>query len=184
MTYINEHGRPEPPIAGNELDTFLGSLERQRMIFAWKCGGLDAAGLSTAVGASTMTLGGLLKHLALVEDEYFTVRLLGRDRVAPWDAIDWDADSDWEWHSAAHDTPEQLMSLWEQAVGRSRAAVAQVLADGDLDHLAPFKNRRGQSPPLRRILIDMIEEYSRHVGHADLIRESVDGLTGEEEPRP
>ncbi len=102
--------------------------------------------------------------------------------MAPWDAIDWDADNDWEWHSAADDTPQQLMSLWEQAVERCRAAVAQVLADGDIDHVAPFKNRRGQSPTLRRILIDMIEEYSRHVGHADLIREAVDGLTGEEQP--
>jgi hypothetical protein len=182
VTYINERGRPEPPIAGNEVNTFLGSLERQRMIFAWKCGGLDAAGLSTTVGASTMTLGGLLKHLALVEDEYFTVRLLGLDQVAPWDAVDWDADSDWEWHSAADDTPEQLMTLWEQAVERSRAAVTQVLANGDLDYLAPFKTRRGESPKLRRILIDLIEEYARHVGHADLIRESVDGLTGEDPP--
>ena len=55
----------------------VGSLERQRTIFAWKCGGLDTAGLRATVGPSTMTLGGLLKHMALVEDEYFSSRLPG-----------------------------------------------------------------------------------------------------------
>jgi len=70
--------RAEPPVAGDETTTMLGSQERQRAIFAWKCGGLDAAGLNATVGASSMTMGGLLKHLALVEDEYFTRRLLGR----------------------------------------------------------------------------------------------------------
>jgi hypothetical protein len=98
-------GRPGPPVAGDETATLLGSLDRQRAIFAWKCGGLDAAGLRATAAASSMTLGGLLKHLALVEDEYFSHRLLGRDPGPPWDAVDWDADPDWEWHSAAADPP-------------------------------------------------------------------------------
>ena len=55
--------RPGPPVAGDETATLIGSLERMRAIFAWKCGGLDSAGLSTKVGVSSMTLGGLLKHL-------------------------------------------------------------------------------------------------------------------------
>jgi hypothetical protein len=173
----------EAPIAGTELETMLGSLERQRAIFAWKCGGLDSAGLSASHPPSTMTLGGLVKHLALCEDEYFTRRLLGAELGTPWDAVNWDTDSEWEWHSAADDTPEQLYALWQDSVERSRAAVANALDQGGLDHSAQYKNSRGESPSLRRILIDMIEEYGRHAGHADLIRESVDGLTGEDPPR-
>jgi uncharacterized damage-inducible protein DinB len=182
MTEAGEQRRPEPPIAGDETATLLGALERERATLAWKCGGLDAAGLTATVGASSMTLGGLLKHLALVEDEYFSVRLLGREPGPPWDAVDWDADPDWEWHSAARDTPEQLMTLWQEAVVRSRSAVAEALADGGLDRPARFTTSSGESPSLRRILVDLIEEYSRHIGHADLIRESVDGLTGEDPP--
>ena len=173
----------EAPIAGDETTSLLGSLERQRRIFAWKCGGLDAAGLRAAHAPSSMTLGGLLKHLALVEDEYFSSRLPGRELGAPWSAVDWDADPDWEWHSAADDSPEQLMTLWQDAVARSRAEVTEALADGGLDHVARHTNSRGEVPKLRRIMIDMIEEYARHAGHADLIRESVDGLVGEEPPR-
>lgn len=173
---------PEPPIAGDETATLLGSLERQRATFAWKCGGLDAVGLKATVGASSMTLGGLLKHLALVEDDYFTRRLDGRDLGPPWDTVDWGADPDWEWRSAAEDSPEQLLRLWQDAVARSRSAVSEALADGGLEQLARFTLPDGCSPSLRRILIDLIEEYVRHVGHADLIRESVDGLTGEDPP--
>ena len=113
----------------------LGSLERQRATFAWKCGGLDAAGLHATVGASSMTLGGLLKHLALVEDEYFSGRLLGRD-PPPWDTVDWHADRDWEWHSAAEDTPEQLYALWQDVGGPVPRPVTEALADGGLDQLA------------------------------------------------
>lgn len=182
MTTTSERGRPEPPAAGDETATLLGSLERQRAIFAWKCGGLDAAGLSATLGPSSMTLGGLLKHLALVEDDYFSGRLHGRDLQPPWDTVDWDADRDWEWHTAAGDTPAQLYALWEQTVARSRALVAEALADGGLDRLARRTWPDGRAPSLRRILIDIIEEYARHVGHADLIRESVDGLTGEDPP--
>jgi hypothetical protein len=172
----------EPPIAGDEVATLLGSLERQRATLAWKCGGLDAAGLRATVGASSMTLGGLLKHLALVEDDTFSRRLLGRDLGPPWDAVDWRADPDWEWRSAAVDSPEQLVELWEETVARSRAMVAEALADGGLEQLSRHIWPDGRVPSLRRLLIDLIEEYARHVGHADLIRESVDGLVGEDPP--
>jgi Protein of unknown function (DUF664) len=103
----------EPPLAGDEAAAVLGSLERQRAIFAWK-----------------------------------------------W----------------------QLMTLWQDAVGRSRRLVADALADGGLDHVGRYVTKKGESPNLRRILHDMIEEYARHIGHADLIRESVDGLVGEDPP--
>lgn len=169
----------EPPVAGNEVDTLLGSLERQRATFIWKCGKLDAAGLRATLGPSTMTLGGLLKHVAAVEDHHFSVKLHGRTQNPPFDSMDWDGDPDWEWRTAAEDSPEDLEALWRDAVDRSRALVAEALAAGGLDfagHVWPD----GRSPSLRRLLIDMIEEYARHTGHADLIRESVDGLVGED----
>jgi hypothetical protein len=110
------------------------------------------------------------------------VRLLGRPSAAPWDTVDWAADPDWEWWSAAVDAPDELMELWRAATARSHQAVAGVLADGGLDTRAQFVTRSGESPSLRRLLIDVIEEYARHAGHADLIRETVDGLTGEDPP--
>ena len=170
-------------MAGDETSTLLGSLERQRATFAWKCGGLDVAGLRATVGASSMTLGGLLKHLALIEDHYFSVRLLGRHPAPPWNTVDWDADRDWEWRSSSQDTPEQLYGLWQDAVARSRSAVAEALAGAGLDQPIRHTWPDGRTPSLRRTLIDLIEEYARHVGHADLIRESVDGLVGEDPPR-
>ena len=150
---------------------------------AWKCGGLDAAGLRATLPPSTITLGGLLKHLALVEDDYFTRRLHNQAMGPPWDAVDWDADPDWEWHTAAEDSPEDLYALWRDAVARSRASVSEALAAGGLDVLAKHTWPDGRAPSLRRILIDLIEEYARHAGHADLIRESVDGVVGEDPPR-
>jgi hypothetical protein len=175
-------GQVEPPIAGDEAAALLGELERVRSYLAWKCGGLDAAGLRATLGPSTMTLGGLLKHLALVEDSHFARLLFDRKPAAPWDTVDWDGDPDWEWHSATQDTPELLMALWQQSVQRSRVVVAEALAGGGLDQRGRYVSRNGESPNLRRILLDLIEEYARHVGHADLIRESVDGLTGEDPP--
>ena len=75
------------------------------------------------------------------------------------------------------------MALWREAVGRARSAFDEALADGGMDHLATgISDSRGEAPNLRRILVDLIEEYARHVGHADLIRESVDGLVGEDPP--
>lgn len=179
MTDVDEHGRPEPPPAGDEAATLLGFLDYQRATFAWKCAGLDAAGLRATVGGSSMTLGGMLKHLAYVEESWFSRSLHGSDRQPPWNAVDWAADPDWEWHSAAADTPEQLVALWERAVARSRHLVAEARADGGLDRLARQAWSDGRAPSLRWILVHMIEEYARHNGHADLIRESVDGSTGE-----
>ena len=93
--------------------------------------------------------------------------------------MDWKADRDWDWSSAATDTPEQLRALWQDAVARSRSLVAEALGDGGLDRLARRTWSDGRAPSLRWILVHMIEEYSRHNGHADLLRESVDGQTGE-----
>lgn len=170
------------PTAGDEAGTLVTALERNRRTFAWKCSGIDAAGLRSTVGASTMTMAGLLKHLALVEDYYFTHQLEGLPIPAPWDAVDFDADPSWEWRTALSDDPEYLRQLWLGSVLRSRKAIDAALADGGLDRPAEVTWKDGKSPSLRRFLVDLIEEYARHTGHADLLRESVDGETGEGPP--
>jgi hypothetical protein len=172
----------EPPLAGTEAEHLAGALDRLRTTFRWKADDLDAAGLQTRIGASTLTLGGLLKHLAFVEDYYFTFKLRGEQPGAPWDLTAWDADEDWEFTSAAGDTPEQLYALWDGAVERSRASFATALADGGLAQLVYISGPDGRQASLRRLVCDMIEEYGRHTGHADLLREAVDGLTGEDPP--
>jgi uncharacterized damage-inducible protein DinB len=179
MTTIDEYGRPEPPLEADEAGMLTGFLDWQRATLAWKCSGVDAAGLRATTAASTMTLGGLLKHMALVETSWFARDLHGRDQGEPWDSVDWTADPDWEWRTAAEDTPEELFALWQDSVERSRALLAEALADGDLGQLAKRAWPDGQVPSLRWILCHMIEEYARHNGHADLLRESVDGQTGE-----
>ncbi|WP_433515999.1 DinB family protein [Nonomuraea sp. CA-143628] len=179
MIDLDEHGRPEPPVAADETATLLGYLEYQRATLEWKCAGLDAAGLNATVGASTMTLGGMLKHLAYVESWWCSQRLYGNAPEPPWDTVDWDADIDWDWHSATEDTPEQLRTLWQDTVARSRSLVADALADGGLDRLAVVPWADGRVPSLRWILFHLVEEYARHNGHADLLREAVDGHTGE-----
>ncbi|MCK2213764.1 DinB family protein [Actinomadura sp. ATCC 31491] len=179
MTVIDAQGRPEPPVAADESATLLGFLDYQRATLAWKCSGLDAAGLRATVGVSSMTLGGLLKHLSYVEDHWFGRYLHGHDRRPPWDTVDWRLTPDWDWSSAADDSPEQLLAMWQDAVAVSRELTAKALADGGLDRLARMSWPDGSTPSLRWIVCHMIEEYARHNGHADLLRESVDGLTGE-----
>jgi uncharacterized damage-inducible protein DinB len=179
MTEIDEQGRHEPPSQGDEVATLLGFLEFHRATLAWKCSGLDAAALNTTAAASSMTLGGMLKHLAYVEDSWFSRRLFGNDASPPWHAVDWSADRDWDWHSAADEEPEELWSLWQAAVDRSRRLVDQALAQDGLDTVAQRPDSQGRSPSLRWIVVHMIEEYARHNGHADLIREAIDGSTGE-----
>ena len=164
----------------DEAATLLGSLERQRATFAWKCADLDAEGLQRRVGTSTVTLGGLLKHLAYMEDINFSRDLAGRDLPSPWSGVDWTTEADWEWRSAADDPPERLYELWSEAVARSRSAVTESLAKGDLGRV--WRTPRGDELTVRRLIVDFIEEYGRHTGQADLIRESVDGRVGEDPP--
>jgi uncharacterized damage-inducible protein DinB len=165
-------------LRGDEVDTAVITLERNRRTFAWKCADLDAEALGLRLGASSVTLGGLLKHLAWVEELYFQNRLAGRQSMAPFDQLD--PDTDWDslpWSTAAGDTPDALRGLWAETVRRSRDALAEALARGGLEQTTPD----GMS--VRRLLADMIEEYARHTGHADLLREQVDGATGEGPPQ-
>ncbi|MQY10559.1 hypothetical protein SRB5_06700 [Streptomyces sp. RB5] len=179
MPYMDEQGRPKPPVAGGEAETLLGYLDFLRATIEWKCRGVDAEGLRTTVGPTSMTLGGMLKHLACVEDTTLAEWLLGTEVGPPWSEVDWDSDPDWEWRTAANDSPEELHRMWRDAVARSDKTIAHALENGGLEQLGNFTNSRGESPTLRYIVMAMIEEYARHVGHADLLREAVDGATGE-----
>jgi uncharacterized damage-inducible protein DinB len=170
----------EPPPAGTEVEHLLGALDRLRTTFRWKADGLDEAGLRTEVGGSSLTLGGLLKHLALVEDHYSTTRLSDAPIGEPWET-QYEGE-EWEFTSARSDSAAELYALWDAAVERSRARFHAALADGGLDQLIKTAWPDGRRASLRRLLFDLVEEYGRHTGHADLLRESVDGRVGEDPP--
>lgn len=183
---VPARGRPErpwePPLAGTETDHLLASIERLRWTFRFKADGLDTDGLGTRVGASTLTLGRLLKHLATVEDHYSTERLTGAPLPAAWDVNGWDEDEDWELTSADADDPATLYATYDAAVARSRAAVTAAIAERGLDGEAHAAMPDGRHLNIRRLLCDLLEEYGRHTGHADLLREAVDGRVGEDPP--
>ncbi len=129
-----------------------------------------------------MTLGGMLKHLAYVEDWWFNQVFAGNPEQGVWAAADWESDEDWDWHSADEDTPEELRALLEESIAVSDQILAEALAaPAGLD--ADSQRASHRLPDvrfnLRWILVHMIEEYARHNGHADLIRESIDGQVGE-----
>jgi hypothetical protein len=173
----------EPPLSGTEAEHVLGALDRLRWTFRWKADGLGTDGLRTTLGPSSPTLGALLKHLAVQEDHLSTHKLTGAPMPGVWDDNRWDADPDWEFSSAAKDSPESLYSGYDEAVARSRAAIASFLGDGDLDRQVHVAEVVGEPVSARRLLLDLVEEYGRHTGQADLLREAVDGRVGED-PEP
>src|SRR4051794_37380996 len=142
----------------------------------WKCEGLDAAQLARPHPPSTLTLGGLPNHLAGVEDGWLPVRFAGLPDDDLWAGVDWDADPDYEFRTAADVPPDELRRRYSDACARSREVVA---AAESLDQLSQQPRRNGAQFSLRWVLLHLMGEPARHVGHADLIRESIDGATGE-----
>jgi len=172
----------EPPLAGTESEAVTGALDRLRWTFRYKVAELDPAGLGRRIPSSTLSLGGLLKHLAAQEDYAFTVKLRGEPMDEHWADNGWDGDDDWEFSSAGGDSPADLYTLYDGAVERSRARLAAALAEGGLDQPVDSSRPDGSHANLRRLVLDLIEEYGRHTGQADLIREAVDGRIGEDPP--
>ena len=168
--------RTDPARSGPEAVQLSAFLDVQRETVLRKCAGLSAAGLGRPIPSSPLTLGGLLNHLALVEDWWFRVRFLGLEHVEPWGTVDWDADPDWDFRTAAGTDPEELRARYRAACDRSRAVVRDC---PDLDRLSVAVSDDGDAWDLRWILLHMIEETARHAGHADLLREAVDGEVGE-----
>ena len=173
MTISSGIQRVDPVLAGDERSTLLGFLDYHRDTLRMKADGLSTEQLHTPHPPSDMTLGGMLKHLAFVEHWWFHCIFLGQEYAEPWASVDWRNDADWDWHSATEDSPEQLRAMLDAAVAESDA----VTAAADLDQLSERASRTGEKFSLRWILVHMIEEYGRHMGHADLIRESIDGAT-------
>lgn len=180
---FDEFGRPEPAFAAGEAGTLLGFLEFQRATFRWRTSGLTEEQLRRRVDghASGMTLGGMLKHLSFVEFFWFELTALGKPTSQPWVDVDWDADPDWDWHSADQDGAEDLRAQWEESVATSQGIVTELLGEDPAAGLAGTHPAWGGAADvsLRWIIVHMIEEYARHNGHADLLREQIDGQTGE-----
>lgn len=167
--------RYDPQPAGDERTILAQFLDYQRATMLRKTEGLGAAEMNRRLPTSTLTLGGLLKHLTLVEDDWIQKRFLGRAEEEPWASAPWDDDADWDFHSAEHDDPVQLRELYSAACQRNR----QALADTNLSDLSAGIDRSGERWNLRWIVTHLIEETARHNGHADLIREAIDGSVGE-----
>lgn len=165
-------------VDGPEKDVLTFARDRVRAQFAWKTGGLTAEQLRRTHPPSTLTIAGLVKHLAFVEERYSRIHLLGRAPGPPWDGVDWDADLEWDWHSAVHDDPDELYALWFDCVARAKEIWAGVEPDAPTSLTDPD----GRVVTARRVQIDLLEEYLRHTGHADLLREAVDGLVGNDPP--
>lgn len=172
----------EPPMAGTEVEQVLGALERLRWTFRFKVDGLGVDGLTTRVGPSSLTLGGLLKHLAVQEDYAFHVKLAGEGMPGDWADNGWDEDDDWDLAFTADDDPELNYRRYDAAVARSRTALDRAIAQGGLDQPISLTGEGGEPVSLRRLVLDLVEEYGRHTGHADLLREAVDGRVGEDPP--
>ena len=173
---IDDYGRPEPPLDGSEMATLVGFLDYHRATFEWKCRGLTDDQLRAGLPSTPLTLGGMLKHLARVEDYWFGEVVAEGSKLEPWASMRWAA----EWTDAAAEDGDSLRQLWADRVANSRAVLDARLAGGPaaLDNGHPAWDGQGR-PSLRWVIMHMIEEYARHNGHADLLRESIDGETGE-----
>jgi uncharacterized damage-inducible protein DinB len=170
--------RPETPYVADEVTTLRAFLDHYRVTVKRQVEGLTPDQLDATLPPATMTLGGIVKHLGLVEDWWLSMVLEGREAELPWvDEEALAADEDWDWHSAADDDLDTILTHFDEAVAEADRAIDRALAGDGLDTIARRPRRNGDLASLRWILVHLIEEYARHAGHADLIRESVDGAT-------
>jgi uncharacterized damage-inducible protein DinB len=168
--------RIDPDPAAPELSLLEQYLDYQRETALAKADGLSREQMAMALPSSGLTLAGLLYHLALVEESWMEVRFSGRADRQPWVEVDWDSDPDWEFHTATTLEPEQVRDRYREACDRSRHVVAD--ASGP-DQLSVTTLGDGRHFTLRWVLLHLIEETARHAGHADLLREAIDGTVGE-----
>lgn len=163
--------RPAVPDTGDERETLTTTLDHHRATFELKCSGLPPERLSERpVPPSTLSLHGLARHLAGAEQWWFRIQFAGENVPVPYYSDD-DPDQDFE--RLDGDVMEAL-AFWRESCAHSRRIVD---ATPSLDDTGT-RRRTGEPISLRRILIDMIAEYARHNGHADLLRERLDGATG------
>ena len=171
-----EHG----PRLGDERTTLVEALRRQRLTLEMKCAGLDAEAMARrAIEPSTMSLLGLVRHLAEGERDTFRVMMAGQDaRPLFRSAIDRDADFD-----GAVPDPAVVAAAWDAWRAEVDFATRFVAEAPSLDVTGndPLNQHGsgGGSMSLREVLVGMIEEYARHMGHVDLLRERIDGRLGQ-----
>jgi uncharacterized damage-inducible protein DinB len=161
--------RPFPPRSGDERTILQSYLDWYREALLDKVGGLSDADMKRRLVPSETTLFGIVHHLAYVERSWFQERFEGRAVEYPWT----DEDPDAEWHVDGTIPSDEAIALYRRECDISR----QILAGADLEDFA--KHEEFQDMMLRRIVVHMIEETARHVGHADILRELTDGATGE-----
>jgi uncharacterized damage-inducible protein DinB len=154
----------------------LEYLEWQRATVLAKADGLATAQLATRLEPSSLTLAGILYHLALVEEGWMEVRFAGLARREPWSGVDWDAEPDWEFDAAVTIDGDLVRDRYREACARSNAVVA---AAAGPEQLSAKPTQSGQPFSLRWVLLHLIEETARHAGHADVLREAIDGAVGE-----
>ncbi|HIV58376.1 MAG TPA: DinB family protein [Candidatus Stackebrandtia faecavium] len=169
------------PIAGTETEALHGALNRLRTTFRWKTDGLTSEGLNARIGASTLTLGGLLKHLAICETLTFDFRLKGDALNPRWDGGKLLADFDLSFDTSDME-PGELYRVYDESVAESISRFDATVTRGGLDQEVHLATPDGVHRNLRGLVCDLIEEYGRHTGHADLLREAVDGRVGEDAP--
>ncbi|MEU9130866.1 DinB family protein [Kitasatospora sp. NPDC048540] len=163
--------RRTPPLVGDEREILTSFLDFHRETFALKCAGVSADRLSErGLPPSGLSLHGLLRHLTGVERWWFRIQFAGAD-VPMLYYTDEDPDQDFE---RLDGDPDAAFALWREECERSRAIVA---AAASLDETGVHR-ATGGPVSLRRILVHLIAEYARHNGHADLLRERIDGATG------
>lgn len=168
--------RIDPDPRGSESALLASYLDYQRETVLSKTRDLSREQMAMTHAPSQLTLAGLLYHLSLVEEDWMEVRFSGQPDREPWAAVDWDADPDWEFRTAVDLEPEQLRNRYREACERSRYVASQV---ADLEQLSVTQLRDGQRFSLRWVLLHLIEETARHAGHADFLREAIDGVVGE-----
>ncbi|MDH3306054.1 MAG: DinB family protein [Acidimicrobiia bacterium] len=167
---------PEPPLHADEFTMLAAYLDYYRAVVEDKASGLPDAQIAERHPPSSLSLGGIVHHLALVEEWWFRQCFLGEDAVEPWLSAPWDDDPDWDFTFADQLHGETILGRYRESCERSRQAVA---SRPDLATPSVRANKEGEHWSLRWILVHMIEETARHAGHADLIRESIDGETGD-----
>lgn len=166
-----DDSRPSVPPMGDEREILTGFLDWHRETFALKCAGVPSERLSEmGIPPSGMSLHGLVRHLAGVERWWFRIQFAGEDLPLLYYSDD-DPDQDFE---ALDGDVEEAFAVWRSECDASRSIVA---AAESLDQTG-IRKRDGQPFSLRWLLVDMIAEYARHDGHADLLRERIDGRTG------
>jgi hypothetical protein len=167
--------RVDPPYVGEERVTLLGFLDYHRSTLMIKCGGLSAVQLATrAVAPSELSLLGIVRHLAEVERRWFQFRVASRP-VPMIYCTENDEDGDFHLPDADIEmTVRDAFATWRAEVAATDEIVAGSQSLDQISH-----TEQGGAMTLRWVLVHMIEEYARHNGHADLLREAIDGATGE-----